>query len=72
MNQKAHDALADVHTLWDVIKRLLYPKINSADKVADDDAEDRLINCYARSETFKEFPAELRKGARNSVLGSCS
>jgi len=64
VNQKAHDALADVNALWDVIKRLLYPKIDSADKVADDDAEDRLMNCYACSESFKTFPAELRKGAR--------
>lgn len=64
MNQKAHDALADVNALWDVIKRLLFPKIDSADKVADNDAEDRLMNCYACSESFKTFPAELRKGAR--------
>jgi hypothetical protein len=62
VNQKAHDALSDVNALWDVIKRLLYPNIDSADKIADDAAEDRLMNCYACSETFKTFPVELHKG----------
>lgn len=60
VNQKAHDALADVNALWDVIKCTLYPKVDSADKVADEDAEDRLLHCYACSDTFKMFPADLR------------
>lgn len=63
VNQKAHDALADVNALWDIIKRLLYPKADSAAKVADDDAEERLLDCYAYSASFKGFPAELQKGA---------
>lgn len=51
-----------MNALWDIIKRLLYPKADSAAKIADDDAEDRLIECYAYSASFKAFPPELQKG----------
>jgi hypothetical protein len=62
-NVKAHDALSDINAVWDVIKRLLFPKANSAAEIADVDAEERLLECFACSESFKQFPDALQRGA---------
>jgi hypothetical protein len=51
-----------VNALWDVIKRLLFPKAASAAEIGDADAEERLLECFACSESFKRFPDALQRG----------
>jgi len=67
VNRKAHDALADVNALWDIIKRLLFPAAKSSADVSDADAEARFIDIYAFSATFKAFPPALKELRSNGA-----